>query len=180
MKKMTQLLALAATVLMTAYASAQAPAYMKYEVNGKPVSFNVDEVNSYNSLEGDGVDEKKHTSNHFYVQTLVETEFKLSIAINTAPRTLPVAGKIPYVEIILPVDGALPSVYLSIDRYLPEDKMSFYSSKSMNPGNFQITKVEGEWVEGTFDLVMPNSYEENDNLTITNGSFRFKIEKEME
>jgi hypothetical protein len=47
------------------------------------------------------------------------------------------------------------------------------------PEVFEITKVAAGWVEGKFELDMSNKFNEDEApMHITNGSFRFKIEKE--
>jgi len=178
MKQTLKLLTVAIALLASHSTFAQGKgSYLKYTVNGTAYNFLEADLNSYNTLTGDGIDEIKHTENHFYVENA--SKYKLDVVINTAPKMKPVVSKLPFVEIIVPVDGHLPSAYISIDNYVGED-INFYSSTLLNHGKFEITKVEGDWVEGVFELVINNTYQENDQLTITNGSFRFQIQPQME
>jgi len=181
MKQFIQAALLVAAVILTTGLNAQTkPAFLKYELNGKLISLSGDDdLGSYFTQEGDDVDVRKHTEYHFYTDILNPSEFILSITLNTAPKTKPVVGRMPYTGLILPIDGNLPSAYVSIDRHLNKDDMMFYGSTLLNEGHFEITKVEGNWIEGTFDLVITNDYDETDQLTITNGTFRLKIGNEM-
>jgi hypothetical protein len=60
------------------------------------------------------------------------------------------------------------------------EEFEFYGSEDATVGNFEITKVAAGWVEGKFDIELPRQYATNGEvLHITNGTFRFKIDKEM-
>ena len=179
MKQIIQTVFLLAALTITTGAAAQTkPAFLKYEVNGQPYSLAGDDIGSYYTQDGDGAEVIKHTEYHFYTDILKKAEFHLSIEINTPSKTKPVVGRLPYVGLILPIDGILPSAYINIDRYIGDD-MSFYACTLLNEGNFEITKVEGNWIEGKFDLVISNEYEENDHLKVTNGTFRLNLGNEL-
>lgn len=103
----------------------------------------------------------------------------MDIRIHTPAHTNPVAGKLPYVAYLTP-ESPLPAVNVTLTKVVGED-YNFFGSEEGNAGNFEITKVAAGWVEGKFELNMPRriGIDDGEVMHITNGSFRFKIEKEM-
>lgn len=159
-------------------ASAQTGAYLKYDLNGKTMSLKSDQLNNYNQYEAGDENERAHNEHVFYVGTLAKQVYQLSMRIHTPPHTDPVAGKMPYVQTVFYSSSPYPSVHLSITKNVGED-YEFYSSGDNTPGHFEITKVAAGWVEGKFDIELPRDYsDDGEVLHITNGSFRFKIDKE--
>jgi hypothetical protein len=56
---------------------------------------------------------------------------------------------------------------------------SVHSSRANSKGYFEITKVANGWIEGKFEIDISHSYYDEQVIRISNGSFRFKVEKEM-
>ncbi len=160
--------------------SAQTGSYLKYDLNGKTISHKNDDLNVYNKYEPTSEDTKAHNKHVFYVSYAVKGVYKLDITIHTPPHTAPVVGTLPYVPIVFSKSSPYPSAYLSITKMVGDD-FEFFASIAGNKGHIEITKVANGWVEGTFELDMRNQYSDDaEPLHITNGSFRFKIDKEME
>lgn len=171
-----------AAILYTAASAQTKPAatgmYLKFEVNGKAVSFKPSELVNYNQFEPGNEKERAGNKHVFSVVYAPKSAFDLRIVILTAPHTNPVAGKIPFEQTETPKEGPCPAVYLYLTRKTGKE-YDFYHSGVPNAGNFEITKVAGGWVEGKFALDMPDQFDEDGEvLHITNGTFRFKIEKE--
>ncbi|MBL7764946.1 MAG: hypothetical protein JNJ58_02550 [Chitinophagaceae bacterium] len=77
---------------------------------------------------------------------------------------------------ILGYKKKLPCVYISLDKK-NGDQYTFYGSKEGNKGSFEVTSVNGDWVEGSFSLTMPSKYGKEAALEITKGTFKFQIKK---
>lgn len=171
-------LTLIAAILFNAASAQGTGAFLKYDLNGKTISLKSGDLNGYNNYEPGNENEKPSNEHVFYVMSLSKQVYQLSIRIHTPPHTNPVAGKMPYLQTVYYAGSACPGVHLSITKNIG-DKYEFYSTVTDNPGNFEITKVAAGWVEGKFDVELPKDYSENEEaLHITNGTFRFKIEKE--
>lgn len=166
--------------IVTGISSAQAQntkAFLKYTLNGVENSFIGDEV-SYYYTKGEKLseDEKEFEVTAGYVDILNEAEYKLSFYIRTASNTKPKLAKIPIMSGINQTEY-LPSVNVKVDRVVGED-YTFYDTVDMNKGSFEITKAEGDWIEGTFSVTVPNTYDEDGApVEVTNGSFRIKLER---
>lgn len=169
---------IATTLFTTAFAQNNS-AFLKYDLNGKTISLKSDQLNCYNQFEPGNENERAHNEHVFYSSILSKQVYQLSMRIHTAPHTGPVAGKMPYVQTVFYTNSPYPSVHLSITKNVGEE-YEFYSSGTDNTGHFEITKVAAGWVEGKFEIELPKDYsEDGEVLHITNGSFRFKIDKEM-
>lgn len=169
-------------ILFTAASAQTKPAptgmYLKFEVNGKAASFKPAELVSYNQFEPGNETERAGNKHVFTVVYAPKSAFELRIVILTAPHTNPVAGKIPFEQTETPKDGPCPAAYLYLTKQTGKE-YDFYHSGIPNAGSFEITKIAGGWVEGKFALDMPNQFDDDEQpLHITNGSFRFKIDKE--
>jgi len=170
---------LMAVVLCTAAFAQSTGAYLKYDLNGKTISHKNAELNAYNKFEPETEDEKAGNDHVLYVSYEVKVPYKLDIIIHTPPHAAPAVGKLPYVQTVVPKDGPCPSVHFSMTKTVGEE-FEFFGSEDATVGNFEITKVAAGWVEGKFDIELPRQYATNGEvLHITNGTFRFKIDKEM-
>lgn len=170
---------IAGTLFMVAFAQTKpAGSSLKFDIKGKTESFKASELIHYNQFVPGNENERsgnKHVLAVFYAP---KSDYTLQIMIHTAPHTNPVAGKIPLVQTVFPTDGPCPAVYLYLTRQNGKE-YDFYISSLPDSGSFEITKVAAGWVEGKFELDMPNEFEENgDTLHLTNGLFRFNIDKE--
>lgn len=170
-------LLLLAVALYTAASAQTTGAFLKFDLDGKTVSFKSDILNCYNSFESGKDGEKPNNEHVFYVSA--KQAYNMDIKIHTPPHTNPVAGKLPFVHTWYNLDDPLPAVYIALTKVVGDD-YDFFGSELGNTGYFEITKVAAGWVEGKFELDMPKLYDDSGViLHITNGSFRFKIEKEM-
>ncbi len=178
MKHLLKATLLLLIVALCTTASAQTTgAFLKFDLDGKTISFKSDLLSCYNSFEP-GEDGVKPNNQHvFYVST--KQTYNMDIRIHTPAHTNPVAGKLPYVAYLTP-ESPLPAVNVTLTKVVGED-YNFFGSEEGNAGHFEITKVAAGWVEGTFELNMPRriGIDDGEVMHITNGSFRFKIEKEM-
>ncbi|MBL7704090.1 MAG: hypothetical protein JNM21_00955 [Taibaiella sp.] len=172
-------LTLIAAVLFTAASAQTSGPVLKFEVNGKPVSFKSDELVNYNQFVPGDDNERSGNRHVLSVTYAPKSAYTLQIIIYTPPHTNPAAGKLPFVQdVFLRSGDPCPSVYLNLTKQAGKE-YEFYSSKLPNSGSFEITKVAAGWVEGKFALDMPDQFdEEGEVLHIANGTFRFKIEKE--
>ena len=152
---------------------------LKFEVNGKPVSFKSDELVNYNQFVPGDENETSGNKHVFTVTYAPKSPYTLQIIIYTPPHTNPTVGKLPFVQGVLLRSGdPCPAVYLNLSKQVGKE-YEFYSAKLPNSGSFEITKVAAGWVEGKFALDMSDQFEDDGEvLHITNGTFRFKIEKE--
>lgn len=149
--------------------------YIKYTLDGKEYSF-VDEDASCYYKEGERYDEDKRDfmETVVYVSTFAKSSDKLNISIRTESNNKPKVDVYPFMS-RLAHTKILPNVNISLDREVKED-YEFYGTNDRNPGKFEITKVEGDWIEGTFEVNLPNMYNEKAKpLKITAGSFRIKM-----
>lgn len=170
---------LIAAVLVTAASAQNTGAYLKFDLNGRTISYKNGAVNNYNKFEPGDENSKSGNRHVLYISYEVKEPYKLDIMIYTPPHSVPVVGKIPYVPIMNPPDGPCPAAHLSVTKNVG-DEYEFYASEADNAGHFEITKVAAGWVEGKFEIDLPKEYSDSGEvLHITNGSFRFKIEKEM-
>ncbi len=171
---------LIAAALFTTATAQNTGSYLKYDLNGKTISHMSAELNSYNKFEPGSENTISCNMHVLFIPYLAKGAYELKLTILTPAHTAPVAGKIPYVQdIFLPLDSPCPGAYLLLTKTVGKD-YEFYASMAANPGHFEITKVAAGWVEGKFEIDIPKQYTDNgDIIHITNGSFRFKIEKEM-
>lgn len=172
----TTLLLLAVALFTTASAQTTG-AYLKYDLNGKTISVKSDKLSCYNSFEPGDEGEKANNEHVFYVSD--KQTYNMDIKIHTPPHTNPIVGKMPYVHTLYNKNSPSPAVHIALTK-VEGEHYTFFGSGEGNTGSFEITKVAGGWVEGKFELDMPKLYDDGaEVLHITNGSFRFKIEKEM-
>lgn len=174
--------ALLAIVLSTAASAQTTGAYLKYDLDGKTISYKPADLEMYNNYEP-GTETTK-TSNRFvlYLPAYKKGPYYLKITIYVPAHTAPVVGKIPFVqEQFIGLNDPFPSAFLELTKSVGKES-EFYASKISGPGYFEITKVAAGWVEGKFELDIPKQFESDGNevLHITNGTFRFKIEKETQ
>lgn len=171
---------LIAAVLFTAVSAQNTGAFLKYDLNGKTISHKSAELNSYNKFEPGSGNARSCNTHVLFIPYLAKGSYELKLTILTPAHTVPVAGKIPYVQtVFLPLDSPCPGAYLLLTKTVGKG-YEFYASVAANAGHFEITKVAAGWVEGKFDIDLPKQFSDNGEvLHITNGSFRFKIDKEM-
>lgn len=72
----------------------------------------------------------------------------------------------------------LPIAHINLIKHPTSDTYEFYSSEKGTKGNVTITKVDGDWIEGTFEGDMIPQYPLTSKVPVkvTEGKFRFPIE----
>lgn len=169
-------LTLIAATLFTAVAAQTTGAFLKFEIEGKTVTLKGDDIVSYNGFEA-AEDGKPAYNNHvLFVTDEHKQAYKLDISIYTAAHTNPVVGKLPFVPFVYEANNPLPSVSFYLTKNVGE--RSVHSSRANSKGYMEITKIANGWVEGKFEIAVSHAYYDEQVIPITNGSFRFKLEKE--
>lgn len=168
---------IAATLFITA--SAQNGAFIKYDLGGKTILVSGDDVANYNNFVAGDSDKKSNNEHSFYVTAVAKHDCKMDIMIHTPPHTNPVVGKLPFVASTYKPNNPIPAVYLGLTKTVG-DNSDYYASKKGSVGYFEITKVADGWVEGKFEIKIPDMFADNKTVHLTNGSFRFEIAEEVE
>ncbi|RYD97255.1 MAG: hypothetical protein EOP54_11450 [Sphingobacteriales bacterium] len=168
---------LIAVTIFTAVAAQTTGAYLKFEIEGKTIALKGNDLASYNSFEAAEAGIPAHNNHALFVTDEHKQAYKLELKIFTAPHTNPVVGKLPFVPSVYAANNPLPAVSFYLTKNVGE--RSVHSSRANSKGYVEITKVANGWVEGKFAIDISHAYYDEQVIPITNGSFRFKIEKEM-
>lgn len=168
---------IAATLFITA--SAQNGAFIKYDLNGKTILAQGDDLINYNNFVAGDKDKKANNEHAFLVMVTAKLTYKMDIMIHTPPHTNPVVGKLPFVPSVYKPNNPIPAVYIALTKTVG-DEMDFYGSRKGSIGYFEITKVADGWVEGKFEIKIPDMFEDTKTIQLTNGAFRFEIAEEVE
>lgn len=171
-------LTLIAATLFTA-ASAQNGAFIKYDLGGTTILAEGDDLINYNNFVAGDKEKKANNEHVFLVMVTAKHTYKMDIMIHTPPHTNPVVGKLPFVSSTYKPNNPIPAVYVALTRTVGEE-MDFYSSRKGITGYFEITKVADGWVEGKFEMKIPDMFEDTKTVNVTNGSFRFEIAEEVQ
>lgn len=150
-------------------------AFIKYTVNGKAYNFKGDNANCYQK-KGDRDEEDKvdFLETTLYVSSKLKTDDKLGIVIRTEQGKKLEAGSYT-IQSLIDQTEVLPNANLRIDREI-KGELEFFGTVSPSNGTFKITKVDGVWIEGTFEAELPSDFEDgNAPLKVTNGSFRVRL-----
>ncbi|OJV54080.1 MAG: hypothetical protein BGO31_12000 [Bacteroidetes bacterium 43-16] len=150
-------------------------AYIKYTVNGKAYNFKGDKAGCYQK-KGDRDEEDKvdFLETTLYVDSDVKAAEKLGIVIRTEQVKKIETGKYT-IQSLSDQTEILPNANLRINREI-KGELEFFGTVQPSNGVFTITKVEGVWIEGTFEAELPSDFEDgNAPLKVTNGSFRVRL-----
>lgn len=150
-------------------------AFIKYTVNGKAYSFKGDKAGCYQK-KGDRDEEDKvdFLETTMYVSSDIKTAEKLGIVIRTEQGKKLEAGDYT-IQSLVDQTEILPNANLRINREI-KGELEFFGTASPSNGVFKITKVDGAWIEGTFEAELPSDFEDgNAPLKVTNGSFRVRL-----
>ncbi|RYD97257.1 MAG: hypothetical protein EOP54_11460 [Sphingobacteriales bacterium] len=169
---------LIAAALFTAVSAQNGP-FIKYDLGGKTITVSGDDVANYNNFVAGDKEKKSNNEHSFYVTVAAKQTYKMDIMIHTLPHTNPVVGKLPFVPSTYKPASPIPAVYVALTKTVG-DETDFYSSKKGSIGYFEITKVADGWVEGKFEIKIPDMFEDTKTVQLTNGSFRFEIAEEVE
>lgn len=167
-----------AATLFTAAAAQVTGAYLQFDIEGKTVTLKGNDIVSYNSFEAAEPDVPAHNKIGLFVTDERKQAYKLDLTIFTAPHTDPVVGKLPYVPSVYAANYPLPAAAFYLTKNVGGD-YSVHSSRANSKGYIEITKVSNGWVEGKFEINVSHPYYDEQVIPVTNGSFRFKVEKEM-
>lgn len=170
-------LTLIAATLFTAVAAQTTGAFLKFDIEGKTVTLKGDDIVSYNGFEAAEEGVPAHNMQGLYTTDEHKQAYKLDLTIFMAPHTNAVVGKVPYVHSGYPAKYPFPAVSFFLTRNVGGD-YTVHGSRANSKGYFEITKVANGWVEGKFEIDISHSYYDEQVIPITNGSFRFKLEKE--
>lgn len=155
------------------------PAFIKYELDGELISSTPKDIETYNLLQNESDDNRASTIYQVQIDILSGMKWRMEIEFRVPAKTIPMVCKMPYSEKLFPKGGQQDSYIPSAALYLiDKDATHLYQTDFLNSGNFAITKVENGWVEGTFDADLPSKLG-HPNAKITNGSFRFKLPKQL-
>ncbi len=151
-------------------------AFMKYTVNGVAYSFKGNQAQCYQKEgdkdENDKVDFQETTG---YLNYTVEAAEKIGFKIRVEKGKKLAVGRYT-IQGLLDQTKILPNVHIKLEVETTEG-LIFYNANGPDNGVFEITKIAGGWIEGTFEVTIPDDFDE-DNITyikVTNGSFRLKV-----
>jgi hypothetical protein len=148
-------------------------------LDGVTITSNPKDVEAYNILQKENGKNRAFTRYRVEVHILSNETWRMQIDFIVPPKTLPIVCKMPYSEKLFPKDALQDSYIPSASLYLINKEVThLYQTEFLNTGNFAITKVENGWIEGTFDADI-HSCLGHENAKITNGSFRFKLTKQL-
>lgn len=150
-------------------------AFIKYSANDIAYHFKGKQAQCYqkagDKMDDDKVDFQETTG---FLSFDIEAAEKIGIKIRVEKGKNLVAGKY-LLQDRVPQTKILPNAYLSIERETT-DGLIFYGTNSPENGVFEITKVAGGWIEGTFEANIPNDFDEDaPNIKVTHGSFRLRL-----
>lgn len=151
-------------------------AFIKYTINDVAYNFKGAQVQCYQKAGDRQSDDKvdfQETSG--FIKFNVETPVKLSIKIRMEKGKKIVVGKYPYQDRI-PQTKILPNAYLGVEGETTEG-LVFFGTNSPENGVFEITKVAGDWIEGTFEANISDGFDETAYIKVTKGSFRLRVKE---
>lgn len=151
-------------------------AYLKYTLNETSYSFKGKQV-SCSKTPGNKTDEDKvdfqqvRSQLDFSVNAPVHLFFKIRIEKG---KQLKVGKYI--IQDLLAQTKILPNVCLTIEREM-EDGLVFYNTEGPDDGVFEITKITGDWIEGTFEANIPDFVEGAPPIKVTKGAFKLRVKE---
>lgn len=150
-------------------------AFIKYTVNGKAYNFKGDNANCYQKKgDRDQEDKVDFLETTLYVSSNKDADEKLGIIIRTEQGKKLETGNYTLQQLIDQTE-ILPNANLRINREI-KGELEFFGTVAPSNGVFKITKVDGVWIEGTFEAELPSDFEDgNAPLKVTNGSFRVRL-----
>lgn len=151
-------------------------AYLKYTINETSYSFKGNQA-LCSKRAGDKFDEDKVDFQlvSAYLDFNVNTPEKLSFKIRIEKGKKLQVGKY-IVQDLLSQTKILPNVCLTIERETG-DGLVFYNTDGPDNGVFEITKITGDWIEGTFEANIPDLEEGAPPIKITKGAFKLRVKE---
>jgi len=150
--------------------------YLKYTINETSYSFKGKQV-SCSKSPGNKTDEDKvdfqqvRSQLDFSINTPEQLSFKIRIEKG---KKLQVGKYI--VQDLLSQTKILPNVCLTVERETA-DGLIFYNTDGPDNGVFEITKITGDWIEGTFEANIPDFEEGAPPIKVTKGSFKLLVKE---
>lgn len=168
---------LACCLLFTIMSSGtlMAQAFIEYKVNGVEYKASEDQLLSFTAYRKDDNDKKKNKYVAISVSGIYNILYRVEISLDVKldkkiePITYKVGESMQFMK-VLPI-GALKVIKNVGDDY------EFYESGNATKGKIVITKVEGDWMEGTFDgeLIPQYPLKSKVLMKVTDGKFRVPI-----
>ena len=168
---------LACCLLFTIMSSGtlMAQAFIEYKVNGVEYKGSEDQLLSFTAYRKDDNDKKKNKYVAISVSGIYNILYRVEISLDVKldkkiePITYKVGESMQFMK-VLPI-GALKVIKNVGDDY------EFYESGNTTKGKIVITKVEGDWMEGTFDgeLIPQYPLKSKVLMKVTDGKFRVPI-----
>jgi hypothetical protein len=177
MRKIFLLVSIFAACFSTTISNAQ-EAFMQYTINGIEYKANADQMIAYQSFNQDYNVEGKNASKTFSasVSGIYGHTFTAQIDVNidTLKNFEPDSFKLGEATLFL---KKVPCAYIKMVKRFPNsEKLEFYETEEKAKGKIVITKVDGNWIEGTFEgeLIPQYPIKVKTPLKVTKGSFRIE------
>jgi hypothetical protein len=168
------LLFVSCAISLSAIAQRDNGFYISYELNGKEFSFKDGDVLTYTRHDTNANYKIPHTKYSIFVTSANSDEYKISFLFYTKALSKLASGKLK-TSSILGFKKALPSVHVKLD-IKENEHYKFFGTKDFGDGDIEITSVKDDWVEGKFELKVPESYgNKSIPLVLKNGIFKFKM-----
>lgn len=174
MKKIT-MLCFCLFVCLVSNTALQAQSFIEYKVNGVEYKASEDQLLSYTAYRTDDNDKNKNKYAMISISGIygilyrveISLDFKLDKSIEAT--TYKVGEPMQFMKV-------LPIGSLKVIKNVGED-YEFYESGNATKGKIVITKVEGDWIEGTFDgeLIPQYPLKSKVLMKVTDGKFRVPI-----
>jgi hypothetical protein len=177
MKKFSTLLAIVICTFISAQSFAQ-EAFMEYSVNGVAYKANADQFIAYQTFSDDyNVEGKKaaksvsaSVSGIYGLLYTIDIQVNIDTSKNFEPDSFSLGESTLFLK-------KVPCGYVkAVKRIGKEEKLEFYETEAKAKGKIVITKVDDNWIEGTFEAELIPQYpiKIKTPLKITKGKFRFE------
>lgn len=174
MKKIT-ILCVCLLVCLFSSTALQAQSFIEYKVNGVEYKASEDQLLSYTAYRTDDHDKKVNKYVTINISGIYGILYRIELTIDVKlnkmiePITYKVGESMQFMKV-------LPIGVLKVIKNVGED-YEFYESGNATKGKIVITKVEGDWIEGTFDgeLIPQYPLKSKVLMKVTDGKFRVPI-----
>lgn len=151
-------------------------AYLKYTINETSYSYKGKQAlcskSPGNKTDEDKVDFQQVSA---YITFTIEAPEKLTFKIRIEKGKKLQVGKY-IIQPLLSQTKILPNVCLTVERETA-DGLVFYNTEGPDDGVFEITKITGDWIEGTFEANIPDFEEGAPPIKVTKGSFKLQVKE---
>jgi hypothetical protein len=176
MKKFSTIFAIVICIFISAQSFAQA--FIEYSVNGVPYKADADQFIAYQTFSADYNVEGKKAAKSFSASVsgthgllyTIDIQVNIDTLKNFEPDSFKLGESTQFLK-------KVPCGYIKAIKYVGgKEKYAFYETEAKAKGKIVITKVEGDWIEGTFEAELIPQYpiKIKTPLKITKGKFRFE------